>query len=170
MPVSLPIWAGRSLARDEVLTRLNLEVSLQYRRNFDRIVTPLSADDTVRLLGPTGGTVARPHVLLIVIESLRAQAFEQGWMPRLAAWAAGGVRFDRHYANSNSSQAGLFALLYGRRPLLDSRTLDAGVLPQSPHTLRQSGYGTAYLAGNSVRWQRIEEFVNERVFSPTASS
>jgi phosphoglycerol transferase MdoB-like AlkP superfamily enzyme len=164
LPVSLPMWAGRSLGRDELLTRLNLEVSLQYRRDFARIVTPPPLDDMVTLPGPPGGTAARPNVLLIVVESLRAQAFEQGWMPRLTAWAAGGMRFDRHYANSNSSQAGLFALLYGRHPLLYTRTLDAGVLPQLPHTLRQSGYSTAYLMGSAVRWQRLEEFVNERVF------
>jgi hypothetical protein len=164
LPISLPMWAGRSLIRDELLTRLNLAVSLQYRREFDRIVKPPPLDDTARLPASTSGTAARPDVLLIVVESLRAQAFNEGWMPRLAAWAAAGMRFDRHYANSNSSQAGLFALLYGRHPLLYGCTLDAGVLPQLPHTLRQSGYSTGYLAGNAVRWQRIEEFVNERGF------
>jgi membrane-anchored protein YejM (alkaline phosphatase superfamily) len=164
LPISLPMWAGRSLIRDELLTRLNLAVSLQYRREFDRIVRPPPLDDTARLPASNGRTPARPDVLLIVVESLRAQAFADGWMPRLSAWANHGMRFERHYANSNSSQAGLFALLYGRHPLLYGRTLDAGVLPQLPHTLRQSGYATGYLAGNAVQWQRIEEFVNERVF------
>src|SRR5262249_20109677 len=85
-------------------------------------------------------------------------------MPQLSRWAGRGMRFLRHYAGSNVSQFGMFALLYGRSPMVYHLTLDAKLPPQLTTTFRKSGYRCTYLSGGTLPWVRMEEFLNESTF------
>ena len=71
-------------------------------------------------------------VVLLVLESWRADALTQETMPRLWALARGGLRFTRHYSSANSSYLGLFSLLHARPPLLHRRVA-ASTAPPAPH-------------------------------------
>ncbi len=60
---------------------------------------------------PDGTT--RPDILLIVVESLRADAMRADVMPATTAFAAENLNFTEHYSSGNSTQPGLGGLLYG---------------------------------------------------------
>lgn len=100
-----------------------------------------------------------PNVIIILLESLRHDVFEQGMMPRVAAWSEGGLRLGRHYAGGNASHLGLFALLYGRSPLLYQATLDAQVPPQACETFRRAGYACTFLSSGTTDWMRMNEYL-----------
>ncbi|MGH7671917.1 MAG: sulfatase-like hydrolase/transferase, partial [Gemmatimonadales bacterium] len=152
MPVSASLVAGGGppifLDLDESFRRFNLEAQAVYRRHFERVARPRPADDTARL-----SAGARPHVVVLVVESLRFDVLDPQSMPRLDAWSRGALRFLRHFAPANISHLGLFALLYGRHPLLYDWTLDAGAPPQLVHTLRRSGYRAAYFGSADLTWR-----------------
>ena len=162
LPGSLPLLPGpdaEAAAADDFVAAVNLEAGLAYRELFPRVSKARPPDDG----DPLAGT-RRPHVVLIVLESLRHDALDPRWMPRLDAWARQGLRLDRHYAGANASHLGMFALLYGRHPLVYDRTLDARVPPQLTHTLRQAGYRSTYQTASHPEWKRTEEFLNPRSF------
>jgi membrane-anchored protein YejM (alkaline phosphatase superfamily) len=162
LPIALPGLAGRLpqvADGDEFRRRFHRAVTGPALRFFDRLTPVSPIDATARL--PDG---PRPNVLLLVPEDLQADALDPRWMPRLAAWAKGGLTLGRHYAGTNASQLGYFALLYGRHPLLYDLTLDAGVQPQLVETLRSAGYRTAYLASSPLNPNRLSEIINGRTF------
>jgi membrane-anchored protein YejM (alkaline phosphatase superfamily) len=100
-------------------------------------------------------------VVLLVLESLRHSAIGPEMMNRLDAWGRQGLRLERHYAGSNASHLGLFAILYGRSPLIYDATLDARTPPQLPTSLRASGYETIFLtSGNCDGFRRMEEYLS----------
>lgn len=163
LPGSLPFMPGpdaEAAAADDFVAAVNLEAGLAYRDLFPRISSVRPADDGDRL----AATRRPPHVILIVLESLRHDALDPRWMPRLDAWSRQGLRLARHYAGANASHLGMFGLLYGRYPLVYERTLDARVPPQLTHTLRRAGYRSMYLTASLPEWKRMEEFLNARSF------
>ena len=165
LPGSLPFLPGpdaEAAAADDFVAAVNLEAGLAYRELFQRISSVRPTDDRDHLAG-----TRRPHVVLIVLESLRHDALDPRWMPRLDAWSRQGLRLARHYAGANASHLGMFALLYGRHPLVYDRTLDARVPPQLTHTLRRAGYRSTYLTASHPEWKRMEEFLNARSFDET---
>src|SRR5690606_37629753 len=107
---------------DPVLDTLALELHDSYARAFAPMMGPKPADPSPLELGE-----APPNVVLIVAESLRHDVFGPQLMPRLWRWARGGVVATRHDAGTMYSEAGMFALLFGRSPAVYHPTLDAGV-------------------------------------------
>ena len=107
---------------------------------------------------------ARPDILLVVVESLRHDALDPVTMPKVWAAAERGLRLESHYATSNASHYGLFALLYGRSPLPYFQTLDAHVPPTLPTWLRAWGWTTHHLTCSDTRWRRMDEFMGPRDF------
>jgi len=106
-----------------------------------------------------------PDVVVIVLESLRHPVLSPEHMPRLARWAEGGLRLDRHYAGSNISHFGLFALLYARLPLFYDRELDHETRPQMTASFGASGYDTLFAASAKFAgWRRMEDYLNTRNF------
>ena len=171
LPTSLPLLpeaTAEAAVGDGFVGAVNMEAGLAYRDLFQRISSVRPPDDADHLAG-----TRRPNVVLIVLESLRADALDPRRMPRLDAWSHQGLRLDRHYAGANASHLGMFALLYGRHPLLYDRTLDAHVRPQLTHTLRRAGYRSTYWTASHPEWLRMEEFLNntgnfdETHFQPT---
>ena len=106
----------------------------------------------------------RPHVVVVVLESLRADSIDPRWMPRLARWAEGGLRLERHSSSGNVSQLGLFSLLYGLNAMRYAAALNARGPAMLPGVLRSAGYRTVLLDDSAVAWQRMEEFLSERNF------
>ena len=60
--------------------------------------------------GPNSPTL---NVLLVVIDAMRADALTPVGAPRLAEFARGAIRFDRHYSGGTVSRGGMFSLFYG---------------------------------------------------------
>ncbi len=57
--------------------------------------------------------VKPPNIIVLVVESLRADMLTPEIMPRLWQFSEGALRFNRHYSGGNGTRQGLFALFYG---------------------------------------------------------
>ncbi|MDH3585420.1 MAG: sulfatase-like hydrolase/transferase, partial [Phycisphaerae bacterium] len=145
--------------QDPVLNAMYDRLSPIYRSFQPIIFTPKPLDQQAVVKGPD-----RPNVIVIMVESWRADVFDKGLMPRLEQWSRQGLRLNNHYAGSYRSESGMFALLYGRSPIVYRPTLDAGIPPQLNETLRRSGYLTAYYSGHPKKWWWREKFVNPQTF------
>jgi arylsulfatase A-like enzyme len=98
----------------------------------------------------------RPNILLIVIDSARADHFScygHDWptTPNIDRIAAGGVRFEAAYSESSWTLPACFSLLTGLAPrehqAESSRMLPVGI-PSVPEVLRRRGYATFGASGN----------------------
>lgn len=106
-----------------------------------------------------------PDVVVLIGESLRADVVGPGLMERLDSLASGGLRAQRHYAGSNSSHRGLFALLQGRHPLVYDAVLDAGTAPAAVESFRSLGYRTAFVSSGEIEaWKRMDRFLGAPPF------
>jgi len=106
-----------------------------------------------------------PDVLFVVVESLRADVLDPVTMPRLDAWAGRGLRLERHYATSNASHYGLFALLYGKSPLRYFDALEGGEPPTLNRTLRDLGYSTHLVTCADLDWREMDRFLGPPHFA-----
>jgi hypothetical protein len=57
--------------------------------------------------------VKPPNIIVLVVESLRADMLTPEIMPKLWQFSSGALRFNRHYSGGNGTRQGLFALFYG---------------------------------------------------------
>jgi arylsulfatase A-like enzyme len=113
----------------------------------------------------------RPDVVLVLIESLRADALNPTWMPELDAMSQRGLRCTQHYAGGNCSPMGLFEMIYGRSCLTYNLTLNSHILPQSSVTFHRSGYRTTYLGTlDDIHRMRGKEYLNPRAFDRVSVS
>jgi membrane-anchored protein YejM (alkaline phosphatase superfamily) len=142
-----------------MLAELSEGLRTMYRSKFPLIYAAKPTDGRALALNDH-----RPNVIIIALESFRRDGMSSEWMPKVDAWSRGGLRLRRHYTGSIFSEAGLFALLYGRSPLVYHSVLDAGVRPQLCETLRHSGYRCGYFSGHPKVWFRREEYINDRTF------
>lgn len=108
---------------------------------------------------PTEAKASGDDVLLVVVESLRADALGSDTMPFLHAWAERGLRLDRHSATSNASHYGLFAFLYGRSPLRYFETLAGSEPPTLIEALRRAGYERHLLTCAELDWRGMDRFM-----------
>jgi phosphoglycerol transferase MdoB-like AlkP superfamily enzyme len=154
------VFGGETAANDVFAFELNRRLADIYAHTHAAIAAQQPIDQ--RNLLPAEN---RPHVVVLVLESLRHNIINQEVMPRLDALASCGLRCNRHYSSSNCSHFGLFSLLYGRSPLVYDQTLDADIPPQLPLTLRQAGYRTSFItSGQCEDWARMGEFLNASSF------
>ncbi|MGK2914602.1 MAG: sulfatase-like hydrolase/transferase [Porticoccaceae bacterium] len=54
-----------------------------------------------------------PNIIMLVVESLRADMLTPEIMPKLWRFSTGAQRFDRHYSGGNGTRQGMFSLFYG---------------------------------------------------------
>lgn len=141
------------------------ERQTEAQRLFDRARPRLSPPQSFENLLAGQEPASRPDILLVVVESLRHDVLDAETMPRLWAASEAGARFDAHYATSNASHYGLFALLYGRSPLLYFETLDTAEAPTLPSRLREWGYSTHHLTCSDIRWRGMDRFMGSEHFS-----
>ena len=57
--------------------------------------------------------VKPPNIIMLVVESLRADMLTPEIMPQLWRFSSGALRFNHHYSGGNGTRQGLFALFYG---------------------------------------------------------
>ncbi len=92
-------------------------------------------------------TVEMPNVVLVIFESLRADALRSDIMPCVSSIAATGAQFHHHYAGSNSSLLGLYSLLHGRAAAHSEQDLQANTPAALLAAFKQQGYQTAFFCG-----------------------
>jgi membrane-anchored protein YejM (alkaline phosphatase superfamily) len=131
------------------------------RQSYTRVFPLVFAQHRIAVEASTPGK--RPNVLLIVVESFRADAFTQERMPRVFAWAQQGLIAKQHFGGSTYSEAGAFSLLYGRSPLLFDFTLDTHQPPTWCEIAHRLGMDCSYYSGHPRIWMRREEFLNPQV-------
>lgn len=153
--VALPSGADYS-PREPSLAHLQAQLRKTYRSYFSFAYAPTKQESV-----PSIELGAR-SVSLVVAESLRHTQLNPELMPRLSAWAARGARMNAHYAGSNHSESGLFALLYGRSLLRYDSTLDARVPPSACRLFQQNGGRCGYYTGHPRIWLRREDFLNPK--------
>ena len=121
------------------------------------------ADSSPAAIPATGGT--RPNVVMVIVDSLRADAMVPEVMPRLSALARRGLVLDRHYSGARSTHLSLFGILYGRPPAAYRPTLRANVPPQMCVSMRGAGYQASYVSSvPHFAWMRMHTFLNDQVF------
>lgn len=152
-----PSLIGSGLDQSSGWAALDASMKQTYRREFSRV---FSAHP--RSFAPPAAPT-RLSVLLIVLESFRQDSLTPERMPRLYAWAQQGLIAKQHYAGSTFSEAGMFALLFGRSPLLYHSTLDHKEPPTWCSLAHAFGMDCAYYSGQPRQWLRLEEFLNPSV-------
>lgn len=164
LPIRIPGIRSESSEQSSGITPAQLsQLNEAYRAAQPALAAPLPAD-TRPFAAPR-----RPHLVVFVLESLRASICEPAVMPRLNAWSERGTRCESHFSNSNCSQFGMFSLLYGRWPLAYEETLNAKVPPQLCVTLRNLGYTTTFVtSADDSPYRRMGEYLNEETFDRVA--
>jgi hypothetical protein len=117
-------------------------------------------------LAPAG---PRPNVLLIVIDSLRADMLDAEVMPRSAAFAGRARNFRDHLSTGNATRFGLFGLLYGLHGSYWSSVADEHRSPVLVDALLAAGYELRVFTSasmdfpefRSTAWVRIEDHVED---------
>ena len=101
----------------------------------------------------------RPDVVLILIESLRADFFADSVMPHLWRRAATGTRFTHHIASASSTHFTLFSVIYGRNAQKLESVVGAGVSPLLFGAFRANGYRMRFITSSSVDWMGLKQTV-----------
>ncbi|MBK7641490.1 MAG: sulfatase-like hydrolase/transferase [Planctomycetes bacterium] len=92
----------------------------------------------------------RPNVLVVVIDSLRADAFRPEVMPELTRFAQHARVFQNHLSGGNATRYGLFTLLYGLYGSYWMPVLDENAPPVLITTLAQQGYDLHAFSGPTL--------------------
>jgi arylsulfatase A-like enzyme len=110
-------------------------------------------------------TSARPDVFLIVVDTMRSDAFDAERTPHLWALGEDGIRFDDALATSSWTLPSFGSFLTGRHPrehelgLRDGRGASTGVLRSDVKTLAEhldeAGYQTSGLVANQMLWSEL---------------
>lgn len=101
----------------------------------------------------------RPDVVLVTIESLRADFLNEQVMPNLWRRAQAGTRFTRHQSSASSTHFALFSLFYGLDAQRRDAVIGAGRSPVLFPALKNNGYQLSLLAASSVDWMDLKETV-----------
>jgi phosphoglycerol transferase MdoB-like AlkP superfamily enzyme len=117
------------------------------------------------------GAAARRHVLLVILESAAAQYLRpygaaEDPMPHLTALAGEGLLFENAYTTYPESIKGLFGLLCGRFPAMDTtpEQYEQVTTPSLAAVLRRHGYRTALFHSGRFRYLGMESVIRNRGF------
>jgi membrane-anchored protein YejM (alkaline phosphatase superfamily) len=128
-----------------------------------RILTyPLAAPQ----LAPGG---ARPNVLVVVVDSLRADALRPEHMPNLVRFAERGRTFANHLSGGNATRFGIFSLVYGLPGSYWDPAYEENCPPALIDVLERAGYdlrvissaSMSYPEFRSTAWVTIEDRVED---------
>ncbi|NUP95904.1 MAG: sulfatase-like hydrolase/transferase [Planctomycetaceae bacterium] len=112
----------------------------------------------------------RPNLLILTIESLRADMLDPAVMPRTWEFAQGARRFLDHASSGSTSRYGTFSLVYGLHGSYFAPVYAEGASPVIVDSLLDLGYefriyGTASMSFPELRstaWIRIEDRVEDK--------
>jgi membrane-anchored protein YejM (alkaline phosphatase superfamily) len=102
----------------------------------------------------------KPDVVLLLLESTRADYLDPQVMPRLLRRAEqGGTIFERHYALSSSTYFTVFGLLFGLQAHKLDAVVGSGRRPELFPAFSANGYTSKFLAASSVDWMGLRDQV-----------
>ena len=130
LPLYYPIRANRFLAKfglvaveDEKLNLANKSGSFRYPLN------PLQYGKSQDL-----------NVLILAVDSLRADVVDEKTMPNVTAFKKKAITFLDHYSAGNATRAGIFGLFYGLPPFYWQSALSTNIPSAMVTGFQQAGY------------------------------
>ncbi|USH01622.1 DUF3413 domain-containing protein [Grimontia kaedaensis] len=81
-----------------------------------------------------------PNLLVVMVESLRADMLDPVVMPNLNQFANNNLKFSHHYSTSNDAMAGIFGLFYGLPGSYAQSARTEGLSPLIVDTLEKRNY------------------------------
>lgn len=90
------------------------------------------------------------NILLIAIESLRADMLDPRWLPNISAFAERALVFRNHYSNGNATKPGIFSLFYGLPASYWDAFSAASTPPLLMQRMQQLGYDMTILASATL--------------------
>jgi membrane-anchored protein YejM (alkaline phosphatase superfamily) len=116
----------------------------------------------------------QPNILILVIDSWRADMLNEQVTPNLWAFAQDARRFDDHLSGGNATRFGLFSLLYGLHGSYWWPVLEEQRPPQLLESLMAAGYSTRVFSSASMQfpefrntaWVALQEHVEDSFPSP----
>jgi membrane-anchored protein YejM (alkaline phosphatase superfamily) len=113
--------------------------------------------------------IARPNVLILVVDSWRADSLDVATTPRLEQFSHAARRFADHSSGGNGTRFGVFSMLYGLHGSYWWPVLEAGASPVLLDTLLEAGYDARVFSAASMdypefrrtAWARIPERVHD---------
>ena len=154
-PLYLPLTANKLMVKLGVISSTELKsrkVSLgNNNSDFNYPLQPLRCERPAKPL----------NILLVVVDTLRADMLNAEVMPNLYAMAARGWNFTDHHSGSNSTRAGIFSLFYGIPPNYWFSALASQKQAALISTLQQQQYQLGIFASAVL----TEPAFNKTVFS-----
>lgn len=99
------------------------------------------------------------NIVLITVDSLRADVVNPINMPYLAQFANHHLNFANHYSGGNATQPGLFSLFYAIPPSYWQTALNTKTPPVLTHALKQWNYDLKVIWSTSMRHPKVTETV-----------
>jgi hypothetical protein len=160
-PLRLTGSAQGGIGEDAFIGILNSELARSFPRHGRQLTVARSLAPPV----PLPALETLPDIVLVVVESCRDDALDPRWMPRIHGWSERyALRLARHYSAANASHTGLFALLYGRSPVVYRPYIEGRVPSQLCHDLGAAGYETILVSSSHFKWQEMDVFLSELNF------
>ena len=105
-----------------------------------------------------------PDLVVLVLESFRADALRPRVMPHLWGLPGKGTRFDAHFSASNASHGGMYSIVFSRPPVDYWQVLDARRRPDLIELFSQAGYESLFISSAETRWQMMERYLEPPAF------
>ena len=161
------VWSGSNglFARTDSLTPIEGVIQKRFQQALPALSLrkPIPRRDNVATMSSNANLSNHPDILMVVVESFRADAIDSLAMPRTQAWSKKGIRFDGHYASSNSSHYGMFAILYGESPIRYFDAIDEE-MPTLVRDLENQGYTSYLVSCADFNWRGMSRFMNKSYF------
>jgi membrane-anchored protein YejM (alkaline phosphatase superfamily) len=103
-----------------------------------------------------------PNVVVLLLESWRADAFDAVVTPRMDAFSQRAARFLNHFSSGNSTPAGVFPIFYGIYPTYWTAVKANNAVIQNPvliDALEANGYAFGIFANSHFERHKIKETV-----------
>lgn len=136
---------------------------------FDRVVGARPPAETYEIRYPPADfspptMTSKPDILLVAVESLRADVLTPQLMPALTAFRDSHAcfRIDRHFTNGHVTELGIFSLLYGLNAYHFLPFGEAKIPSAALATLRHNGYRLEGASGSALRrWNGASLMVDQ---------
>ena len=130
LPLYYPIRANRFLAKFGLVAVEEERLSLEDKySSFRYPLNPVCYDKSKNL-----------NVLLLAIDSLRADVVDPKTMPNVSELKEQAITFLDHYSAGNATRSGVFGLFYGLPPFYWKSALSLNVPPVMISGFQQAGY------------------------------
>lgn len=147
-PISYPMTAKSFMEKYGLLDRQEYqrrrdEVANKYR---DVIRYPLSA-----VSFSADPTATPQNVLIVMIDSLRADILDPVVMPHLYRFGKENTQFEHHYSSSNDAMAGIFGLFYGLPGSYAHNIRTEGLTPLLINTFEKQKYTLGLFSADNFK-------------------